>query len=155
MALVACSECKKEISDSVKACPNCGYKKSGWSFLKVMGFVTLLFFIGKCSSESSKTIANKPAERTPQQIESDAKFSRNVGMLKAFKRTLHNPDSFKIESVLRMADDTLCVQYRATNRLNAVVLSQIAILNDGKVDLFNAHCAGKSGENITYIKRAL
>lgn len=154
MSLVACSECKKEISDSVKACPFCGYKRSG-KFWKVISLVTLIFIVGKCSSESSKTSANKPAERTPQQIESDAKFNRDAGMLKAFKRTLHNPDSFTIESVLRMADDTLCVEYRATNRLNALVLSQLVILKDGHIGKWGIHCAGKTGTNITYIKRAL
>lgn len=27
MALVNCKECNKEISDSAKQCPHCGYKK--------------------------------------------------------------------------------------------------------------------------------
>lgn len=27
MALIKCEECKKEISDSAKQCPHCGYKK--------------------------------------------------------------------------------------------------------------------------------
>ena len=26
MALVKCSECGKEMSDTIKKCPNCGYK---------------------------------------------------------------------------------------------------------------------------------
>lgn len=154
MALNSCEVCKKQISDTAKACPFCGHKRSG-KFWKVIGLVTFIFIIGKCSSESSKTSANKPAERTPQQIESDAKFSRDVGMLKAFKRTLHNPDSFKIESVLRMADDTLCVEYRATNKFNAVILSHLVILKGGNIGVWNTHCADKSGVNITYIRRAL
>ena len=27
MALIKCPECGKEISDMVRVCPNCGYKK--------------------------------------------------------------------------------------------------------------------------------
>jgi hypothetical protein len=139
----------------VKACPFCGEKKSSGVFGKIIGLIILLFVIGKCSSDSKQTSAEKPVERTQQQIESDAKFSRDVGILKAFKRTLHNPDSFKIESVLRMADDTLCVEYRATNKLNALILSQLVILKSGEIGKWNADCAGKSGTDITYIKRAL
>lgn len=154
MALVACPECKKEISDTVKACPFCGHKSS-WTFGKVVGLITLIFIIGKCSTESSKISTQKPAEKTPQQLESDVKFYRNVGMLKNFKQTLHNPSSFQIESVFRTDEDTLCVQYRATNKLNALILSQVVILTSRDIGKWNVHCVGKSGVDITYIKRAL
>lgn len=155
MALVECSECKKEISRNVKACPFCGDKKSSGIFGKVIGLIILLFIIGKCSSDSKQASTEKPVEKTPQQIESEAKFSRDVGMLRAFKKTLHNPDSFKIEKVLRMADDSLCVEYRATNKLNAVILSQLVILKTGDIGTWEKYCEGKSGINITYIRTAL
>jgi hypothetical protein len=155
MTLVACSECKKDISRNVKACPFCGDKKSSGVLKKVIVLMIVIFVIGKCSSYSQQSSSRKQAERTPEQIESDAKFSRDVGMLKAFSRTLHNPDSLKIESVIRLPDDSLCVEYRATNKFNALILSQLVILKDGKIGVWNTHCAGKSGVNITYIRTAL
>lgn len=154
MALVSCSECKKEISDTVKACPHCGKKKSR-TFWKVIVLVTVIFFIGKCSSESNKINADKPPEKTPEQIESELKFNRDAAFLRSFKKTLHNPSSLEIESVLRMPDDSLCVEYRATNKFNALILSQLVILKDGNIGKWGAHCAGKSGKNITYIRRML
>jgi len=155
MALVTCSECKKEMSDSARACPSCGYKKSSLGFGTVVMLITLVFIISTCASEGNKIITQKPAEKTPEQIASDIKFNRDVGMLRAFKKTLHNPSSFKIESVIRMADDSLCVQYRATNKFNALILSQLVILKSGQIGAWDTHCAGKSGEAITYIKGAL
>ena len=155
MALITCSECKKEMSDSARVCPSCGYKKSSLSFAKVIGLITLVFIIGKCSSDNKQSSTEKAIEKTPQQIESDAKFYRDVGMLRAFKKTLHNPSSFKIESVIRMADDSLCVQYRATNKFNALILSQLVILKSGQIGAWDTHCAGKSGQVITSIRGAL
>jgi RNA polymerase subunit RPABC4/transcription elongation factor Spt4 len=154
MALVVCPECKKEMSDRANACPSCGHKKS-IGFGTVVILVTLIFFVAKCSSVDEKTTIQKPVEKTPEQRISEIKFNRDVKMLRAFKSTIYNPASLKIDSVIRVAEDTLCVQYRATNKLNAVVLGQIAILNDGKIENFNANCAGKPGENITNIRMAL
>lgn len=155
MALVACSECKKEISNTVKSCPHCGYKKSSLGFGTVVLLVTFVFIVAKCSSVDEKTTTQKPVQKTPEQRISDIKFNRDVKMLRAFKNTLHNPASLKIDSVIRVTDDTLCVQYRATNKLNALVLGQIAILNDGQIGAFNPNCAGKPGENITSIRLAI
>ena len=41
MALKKCNECKKEISDTAEACPNCGYKNKKWS----IGWKGTLFLI--------------------------------------------------------------------------------------------------------------
>ena len=45
MALIKCKECKKEISDSAKACPNCGYNKKNYSKLKVFDWFLAFLFI--------------------------------------------------------------------------------------------------------------
>jgi hypothetical protein len=45
MALIECPECKKEISDSTKQCPHCGYSlesKSSNGCLKTVGLIVLV-----------------------------------------------------------------------------------------------------------------
>lgn len=37
MALINCPECNKEISNSAKICPNCGYKFKNNIFMKIWG----------------------------------------------------------------------------------------------------------------------
>lgn len=37
MAIINCPECKKEISDSVKSCPHCGYKFNKNTWQRVWG----------------------------------------------------------------------------------------------------------------------
>jgi hypothetical protein len=44
MALIKCEECKKEISDSAKACPNCGYNKKNYSLFEVL-FLCFGYFL--------------------------------------------------------------------------------------------------------------
>ena len=45
MAMIQCSECQQQISDSAKTCPNCGFKrKHSWYENKVVVIVFLLIF---------------------------------------------------------------------------------------------------------------
>ena len=44
MALIKCKECKKEISDSAKQCPHCGYKKKKIGFF--WPIIMILIIIG-------------------------------------------------------------------------------------------------------------
>lgn len=58
MALVKCAECGKEISDTAKACPNCGAKpKRGGAVLKYVGIAVALLIawsvIGSMSAQQS------------------------------------------------------------------------------------------------------
>jgi hypothetical protein len=77
---------------------------------------------------------------------------------------MKNPASFKLEQASRMKDGTLCLSYRATNSFNAIVPGRaviskttIATSDDESrfVPLWNKLCANKSGEDISYIRRAL
>ena len=48
MALIKCSECGKEISNTAKSCPNCGFtikKSKAWLYIVGGLFVLLLVFI--------------------------------------------------------------------------------------------------------------
>ncbi len=44
MALVECKECKHQVSDSAKTCPNCGVKNPGTGCLDTI--IGLAFLIG-------------------------------------------------------------------------------------------------------------
>jgi len=82
MALINCPECKKEVSDSAKTCPHCGYKlieddvkktdsqskknkkKNGCLTLLIIGAVLIVIFYiigsnGDDSSSNSSTSTNK------------------------------------------------------------------------------------------------
>lgn len=53
MALVKCSECGKEISDTIKKCPNCGYKnkkKLNKKKFVIICIISLVLLIGSCVS---------------------------------------------------------------------------------------------------------
>ena len=45
MALIKCPECGKEISDTVKTCPNCGYKKSKKEISKKKLIIIIILLI--------------------------------------------------------------------------------------------------------------
>jgi hypothetical protein len=70
MALINCPECKKEVSNSAKNCPHCGFqlireivqkpkKKSGCATLFILGIILLgiFYFIG--SGDNSETNPTK------------------------------------------------------------------------------------------------
>jgi len=64
MALINCSECKKEISDSAKSCPNCGYKitkkSNGCLVFILIGLVLLIaFYIIGSNSNSEGLIEDE------------------------------------------------------------------------------------------------
>lgn len=91
MALINCPECKKQVSEQARNCPNCGYPfrrgetvalKKSQNKSSRLAWVILIFFafwvIGMCSSDSDETAPaeskskaeqlNKPeADPTPKQ----------------------------------------------------------------------------------------
>ena len=49
MALIKCKECGKEISDSVKSCPHCGYvykKTKEMTTMKVVRIIIIVALVG-------------------------------------------------------------------------------------------------------------
>lgn len=63
-----------------------------------------------------------------------------------------------------MADGVLCLTYRATNSFNAIVPGR-AVIRDTKINTsdegdkftptWNRYCGGKSGKDVSYIRRAI
>jgi len=64
MAMVACNECRKEISNTAKSCPQCGAKapktsqSSGWGWgllFAVIGLFLLCYIIGSSPENKAKS----------------------------------------------------------------------------------------------------
>jgi hypothetical protein len=111
------------------------------------------------------TVRPEPsAEEKAKKAAEDAQWQREVIAVSQLRKGMKNPTSFNLEQALRMADGTLCLSYRATNSFNAIVpgravVSKTAITtsdNESRfTPLWNKLCGGKSGTDITYIRRAL
>ena len=66
MALIKCKECKKEISDTAKQCPHCGYKKK-----KVRLFwpiIIILIIIGYLGEDEITKVSNEEKVKDVKQI---------------------------------------------------------------------------------------
>lgn len=74
MALVKCSECGKEISDTIKKCPNCGYKnkkKLNKKKIIIICIISLVLLIGGCVSIIAiKNNNTKQQEKLVQEYDS-------------------------------------------------------------------------------------
>lgn len=63
----------------------------------------------------------RKAEEDERKKISNRRFNEGLLYAKALKKSMKNPDSFKLELVTRTADGIYCYEYRATNSFNAVV----------------------------------
>lgn len=74
MALVKCPECGKEISDTIKKCPNCGYKnkkKLNKKKFVIICIISLVLLIGGCLSIITiKNNNTKQQEKLVQEYDS-------------------------------------------------------------------------------------
>lgn len=80
MAIVNCPECKKEISDTVKKCPHCGYKmalKNGHR-KKIILTVIIVLLIGGCGSGITYFILNHDPVAKYQRLVSNGKKQEAV-----------------------------------------------------------------------------
>jgi hypothetical protein len=77
--------------------------------------------------------------------------------------SMKNPDSFKLEQTLRMADGSLCFSYRATNSFDAIIPGH-AVYASGKLAIsgnpqfaanWAKYCSGKSGDDLDTIAYSL
>ena len=65
MALIKCNECKKEISDSAKQCPHCGYKKKKLGLF--WPIIIILIIIGYLGEDEISKVSNE--EKTKKVVE--------------------------------------------------------------------------------------
>lgn len=136
MALIACSECGKQVSDEAKTCPQCGAKIKKpyrWTWWRIMILVSVILAIGIPEYEKAKQ-KTAEAAKSPEQRATEAKqkakekqlnYARTVCQL-ALEKILHDPDSAKLERTyswyaVERKDGTILVQPtgRAKNAFGA------------------------------------
>lgn len=107
--------------------------------------------------------AEKAARKAEEDIE-NAKFARDVAVVRQLKSSMKNPASFDLEKAIRMDDGTLCLSYRARNSFNAIIPGEAVITKDriytsdnrsSFVAQYNKLCANKSGKVMRHIRWAL
>lgn len=110
-------------------------------------------------SSGSSTATAPAVVKSPEQIAAEAKaqaeFASSVIRIRALKSSMKNPSSFELVEALHMDDGTVCVEYRARNSFNALVLEQKAISSKGAFVNWNKSCAGKSGTVVTHARQAI
>ena len=91
MALVKCSECGKDISDTSKKCPHCGYKKRKNISKKsiIIGLIIVLITI-----IAGITIAFFGKEKPLTELETIA-----VDCILNYQSMLKNPDSLQVHEI--------------------------------------------------------
>lgn len=97
MALIKCKECGKEISDTVRKCPNCGYcekKKLNSKMLTIVGCALLLTLI--IGVVIIFTTIGKPLTELEQTA---------VDCLIDYRKQLKNPDSLQIHNIRWQEND--------------------------------------------------
>lgn len=163
MSMIACHECKTQISSAAEKCPHCGAIKrmAMWKKAVIALFVlpvALGIFTAVTGPDVPLAQPAAPVPKTPEQIREEAEFKRVVLVARSIKAASKNPDSFKLESAMLTAAGTVCVEYRATNSFNAVVPGYASSRED-KISTsagdWNRHCAGKTGKDYKYVRQAL
>ena len=91
MALIKCPECGKEISDTVKNCPNCGYRKktkiNNKIFIIGVAIVALVLIIGIIFMFIKR---EQPLTKLEQQA---------VDCVIDYKKMLKNPESLQVHDI--------------------------------------------------------
>ena len=163
--MIKCKDCGREISTSATSCPGCGAtpKKATSRATILFGG---LFAIAVASCVSSRVANQTNGEEPPKaqtkstaQLEEEAarekEFQRVVLALRSIKAGLKNPSSLDVKGAGIVPGGSICVEYRASNSFNAIVLERAAFDPKGAVGDWNRLCAGKSGTDYTHARRAL
>ena len=91
MALIKCSECGKEISDTIRKCPNCGYRKKQKLDKKIFiiggAIVALALIIGVVLMLFTR---EKPLTVLEQQA---------VDCITDYRTMMKNPDSLQVHNI--------------------------------------------------------
>jgi RNA polymerase subunit RPABC4/transcription elongation factor Spt4 len=149
MALIACTECGKPISNQSKACPLCGAKNTrpvGPIGIIVAGMI--LFTIFKCSATAPRTDGRTPEQIAAAKAEDKADTKRLTStamVLTSIKATLRDPDS--VQWATAYSNDlatVVCVEYRARNGFGGMNLGYAA-LGSGQLSTnakhYRKHCS--------------
>lgn len=118
MALIACQECGKNISDEARNCPLCGARnKKPVSKLTIV--VVSLIAASFVGASINSDPANQPAKTAEEVAQEKAGELRKVAGIVAagrIKDSLRDPESLKIEAMRASEDGSIvCAGYRAKN----------------------------------------
>jgi hypothetical protein len=162
MALMACSECKQQISDKATTCPACGApvrKKTRGKGLAIFAVIAVAGIVAIASREPPAATHMTPPPAKPDP-EKEARFQAAVLGARAIKASMQNPASFDLGKVIAIGKDTFCYEYRGTNSFNAVVVGHFAYSPSKKLassspDAWNRNCAGKMGDDLSSVRFAM
>jgi len=132
MALINCPECNKEISDTSKACLNCGYKltpKKTINLKLIVPLVTFLVVVAVGISLFASGIFN--GDKTSKLSEKE-KYSLDCVL--ELKDRLKNPESFQVHSIKYFKHDDkydVCVlDYSAQNGFGGLNRDDYICINE-------------------------
>lgn len=128
MALTKCKDCGREISDTARACPHCGApppKKTSLFTWVVGGLFALVLTqcVMRQAGREDRQVS-KPAltpEQIAQRAKADEDLRRAVAATRVIKKSMKDPESFKLESFVYYDGGAVCVEFRAKNSFGAVV----------------------------------
>ena len=166
MALVKCAECGKQISDAAESCPSCGAKPEKMGFFRkifigIFALVVISFMMKESKSPSVKQPEESPSASVESQEvkkkreEEQAKKLSIILRISALREETKNPPSFELVEAVNLKNGTLCVTYRGTNGFGAVVTESKAISSGAKIIDYAANCNGKTGDDVTDLKKFL
>jgi hypothetical protein len=166
MALIACPECKREISDKAAACPHCGFDRKPkpatqygcGTLIFLLLLIGILFAVLAPSTPTAPTVADTPAIAA-RKAKEEATFQKTVVFAAGVKRALRDPPSVVWETIMANGDaSVICLEYRARNGFGGMS-REFAVYADGKAsqssDAWNRSCAKKPLNDMIHVRQAL
>jgi RNA polymerase subunit RPABC4/transcription elongation factor Spt4 len=156
MALIACPECEKKISDSAHVCPNCGYpltpervleiKKTERESRKRLGLIilsTIAIFLVLCVIGSFISSDSSNNRTISKNIVYNSELDGSVEQVKSWlQENLKDPDSLQFiewSPVQKIYDGRFMVRvkYRAKNSFGGYVIENKIFSLDSSGNLVN------------------
>ncbi len=186
MGMKKCKSCGEKISSNAKSCPHCGRRKTGF-VAKLFAGIFILTGVGViwaiASNESKQNQASQEERErrialTPQQREEEdrqratqrqaeevlkrereIRFQNTLGVVETVKGSLHDPGTAQWEGIWANKDGTtVCMKYRAKNKLGAYVLENATYTNNRFFDdaeTWNRVCASPEMYDMKHIRQGL
>ncbi len=156
MALMTCTECKKEVSDSAKTCPHCGAKVKKLRSPVMSSLIWVLLFVTLFAVVASVNTKPEAAPASPEEIAKTKRYVAAVSASKSIRAAMRDPESLKYET-LRVNDDAsvVCAEYRARNGFGGLNREHIMITDKGSSQEprdWNKHCTKTMHDMLRAVK---
>jgi hypothetical protein len=157
-------KCGNDVAANAKACPKCGHRFTSpltWAIVAIVGLMIAAAIIGSFTGGGGQPAqpASSPADLAAQQKQDAADKSALIGAMQ-LRRSMRNPDSFVLTSVLAMDNGAVCYNYRGQNGFGGMTAGAAVLSPTGRFKtnemggfrvLWNKECAGKSGHDSTWL----